>query len=117
MKGSIAIFLCIIVSYSSSCQSNSLDYFVRQAITNSPLLKDFEGQIRSLSLDSSILRAARKVQVNGISNDLYAPVIHGYGYDEAITNGAQLSALIQVSKTFPGNKDIVARMQSLQVQR
>lgn len=116
MKGFHIFFLCIIFSISTWGQQNTLDYFLKQAIANSPLLKDYQGQILSFSFDSQIIRAALKPQINGISTNSYAPVIHGFGYDNAITNGAQVSALIQISKDFLSNKTIAEKIQSLQIQ-
>ena len=97
-------------------QKADLASFLTTASQNSPLLKDFEGQIKSLSLDSQLLRASLKTQVNGISNNYYAPVIKGVGYDNAITNGAQLSALVQVSRNIIGSRAAKARFNALQIQ-
>jgi outer membrane protein TolC len=97
-------------------QKKNLDYFLNQALANSPLLKDYQNQRLSLSLDSQIIRAALRPQVNGNSNNLYAPIINGYGYDEAITNGQQISALIAVSKSFLANKSIATQIANLQLQ-
>lgn len=97
-------------------QKNNLDYFVNQAIANSPLLKDYYNQVLSFSLDSQIIRASLKPQVNGISTNSYAPVIKGWGYDEVISNGQQLSALIQVSKSFLSSKTIASQIANLQLQ-
>jgi outer membrane protein TolC len=97
-------------------QKNNLAYFISQATANSPLLKDYNNQILSFSLDSQIIRASLKPQVNGISTNSYAPIINGWGYDEVITNGQQISALIQVSKSFLSNKTISSQIQNLQIQ-
>jgi hypothetical protein len=116
MNRFIIFCLYLLIGATSWGQKNTLDYFLEQAVTNSPLLKDYQGQLLSFSLDSQIIRAALKPQVNGISNNSYAPVIHGYGYDEAITNGAQLSALVQVSKDLQSNKTIASKIRDLQIQ-
>jgi hypothetical protein len=116
MKRQFVLFLYLAIASSSAAQKNTLDYFVKQAVANSPLLKDYQGQMMSFSLDSQILHASMKPQVNGISNNSYAPIIRGYGYDEAITNIAQLSALISVSKSFVGNKSIASQVTGLQLQ-
>ena len=116
MKRFFILLSCIIAVSYSWAQKNNLGYFTNQAITNSPLLKDYNNQILSFSLDSQIIRAALRPQVNGISNNLYAPIIGGWGYDEVITNGQQISALIQVSKSFLSNKTIASQIQSLQIQ-
>ena len=116
MKRVFILLFCTALYFNSRAQQNNLDYFVNQAIANSPLLKDFQNQILSFSLDSQIIRAALKLQVNGISNNSYAPIIKGYGYDEVITNGQQVSALAQVSKSFLGGKTINTQIANLQLQ-
>ena len=66
------IILCFSVScFHSSAQKNNLDYFVNQALANSPLLKEYESQLSSLTLDSKIFLAGLKPQVNGISNNSF----------------------------------------------
>jgi len=116
MKRVFIFLFCTALYFNSRAQQNNLDYFVNQAIASSPLLKDFQNQILSFSLDSQIIRAALKLQVNGISNNSYAPIIKGYGYDEVITNGQQVSALAQVSKSFLGGKTINTQIANLQLQ-
>ena len=123
MKKLLSIFFFIPVSVNSIAQSVpqrqgkiDLDYFIQNAIANSPLLKDYETQLSSLSLDNKIFLASLRPQVNGISNNNYAPVIGGWGYDEAITNGQQLSALVSASKSMLNKKSIASQMQSLQIQ-
>ena len=116
MKRVFILLFCTALLFNSRAQQNNLDYFVNQAIASSPLLKDFQNQILSFSLDSQIIRAALKLQVNGISNNSYAPIIKGYGYDEVITNGQQVSALAQVSKSFLGGKTINTQIANLQLQ-
>jgi len=116
MKRLLSIFFCLHVVVFSFAQKNNLDYFISQAIANSPLLKDYQNQRLSLALDSQIIRAALKPQVNGNSTNSYAPVIHGWGYDEVITNGQQISALVSASKSFISNKSIASQIASLQIQ-
>jgi outer membrane protein TolC len=106
--------LCIVAI--SFAQEKNLDYFINQGLANSPLVKDYRNQLISLSLDSQLIRAALKPQVNGISNNSYAPVINGWGYDAAITNGQQVSALISVSKSFLSNKNIATQIAGLGIQ-
>ena len=96
---------------------NKLDYFINQALSNSPLLKDYQNRQLSLSLDSQIIRAAQKTQVSFVSNNLYAPVIKGYGYDEAITNIAQLSAMVQASRNFLSKGNLAAQYEQIALQR
>ena len=116
MKRLFILLLCAIIISPLWSQKNNLPYFVGQATANSPLLKDYNNQILSFSLDSQIIRASLKPQVNGISTNSYAPIIRGWGYDEVITNGQQISAMIQVSKSFLSNKTIASQIASLQIQ-
>jgi len=94
-------------------QDRDLDYYLSEARGNSPLLKDYQNQQLSNSVDSQLVRAAYLPQVNGISNNSYAPVIGGWGYDNAITNGGQLSAQVQATKTFVGKNNLATQLQSL----
>jgi len=116
MKRLILILVYTCAYFFSSAQKNSLDYFINQALANSPLLKDYQSQLFSLTLDSQIIRAGLRPQVNGNSINMYAPVIGGWGYDKAITNGAQIMELVSVSKTLVNNKSIASQITSLQVQ-
>ena len=98
MKRYLLIFCCLHLVSDSFAQKKDLAYFFNKALANSPLLYDYENQLSSLSLDSKIILAGLKPQVSGISNNSYAQVIGGWGYDNAITNGQQLSALVSVNK-------------------
>jgi outer membrane protein TolC len=115
MKKLFSLFFFFLIATVCFPQKNTLDYFVDQAMVNSPLLKDLQNQRLSLSLDSQLIRAALRPQVNGIGNGLLAPVIGGWGYDEAITNKQQLTSLIQVSKSFLSNKTIASQISGLQI--
>ena len=110
-----------IILFTYSClagrsQTRTLDYFVGEAQQNSPVLKEFSNQIQSNRLDSMILRATFKTQVNFITSNSYSPVVKGYGYDGAITNGANISALLQASRSFftPANVAFQYRTITLQ---
>jgi outer membrane protein TolC len=123
MKIFLSIFFFIHVALISFAQlvlpvqgKNNLDYFMQNALANSPLLKEYESQLSSLTLDSKIFLASQKPQVNGISNNSYAPVIGGWGYDNAITNGQQLSALVSANKSLLNKKSIASQLESLQIQ-
>src|SRR4051812_23277930 len=107
-------FLCL--SLHAFEQERNVDYFLSTATANSPLIKDYQNQVLLLSLDSQILRAALKPQVNGISNDSYAPVIGGWGYDNVITNGQQISGMISASKSFFTSKTFANQVLGLNIQ-
>lgn len=91
------LLCCFFKSYS---QEKDLNFYIEKAQKNSPLLKDLSNQMRSNSLDSLILRATYKTQVNASANALYSPSINQFGYDSAVTNGQVISALVGVKKNI-----------------
>ncbi len=109
------IFLLLV--YSSSAQNRTLDFFIDMARKNSPTLKDLQNQVLSLSIDSQLLKASLRTQVNFISNNSYAPVVRGWGYDEAITNIANVSGLVQASRNFLTRGNISAQYRAIALQR
>jgi outer membrane protein TolC len=97
----------------SLAQNDNLDYYLSQALKNSPLLKDYQYQVESNGLDSQRILAGYKPQVTGSSVNSYAPVIGGWGYDEAISNGTNVVAVVGVNKTFVGRKNLNAQFNSI----
>lgn len=85
---------------SASGQSRNLDFFISAATTNSPLLKDLQNQVKINQLDSLLVLASQKPQISFAGNNNYAPVINGWGYDEAFTNGANVSAMLTINKSL-----------------
>jgi outer membrane protein TolC len=110
------IFLVLVLRYGSA-QEKNIDYFVNLALQNSPQLKDYQNRLQSNRIDSLRLRAGLGAQVNAFSNNSYAPVIHGVGYDEAITNGANIYAAVSVSKGIISNKNLQNQLQSVELQK
>ncbi len=116
MKYFVAIVLLLLMNAKGFCQNNKLDFYVGQALTNSPLLKDYKNQVAASYYDSLLILAAYKPQVTGNSNNSYAPVIKGWGYDNAITNGANVSAVVGVNKQLMNKKTVAAQFQHIQLQ-
>lgn len=111
-------FTPIIVFISCCCfgQSHTLDFFIAQAKENSPLIKDFNNQILSYRLDSLIFRAGLKTQVNFVTSNSYAPVIKGFGYEGAITNVSNISAVVQANRNFATTSNVAAQLASIRFQ-
>lgn len=111
-------YLLIIIFISNFCygQNHTLDFFIQRAKENSPLIKEYNNQILSFRLDSLMIRASLKTQVNFISSNSYAPVIKGYGYDAAITNGANISALVQANRNFATTNNLAAQLAAIRLQ-
>jgi len=102
---------------SSFAQTRNLDYFLEQASQNSPVVKDLQNQILIAQIDSQLLRASLRTQVNFLNTDSYAPVIKGWGYDEAITNIANVTAIIQANRNFIGPNNLSAQLRTIDLQR
>jgi outer membrane protein TolC len=116
MRG-IFLLLLFLLHEQCSGQGKGLDYFISQAKNNSPALRTYNEQLFSLRLDSQILKASLGPQVEFQSNDSYAPVINGWGYDEAITNIANVTALVKASRNFLTRGNIAAQYQTIALQR
>jgi outer membrane protein TolC len=86
-------------------QSRDLNYYLREGLQNSSLINDLNNQVHSASLDSIIIAAKLKPQVEGRSQLLYSPYNDHLGYDEVITDGGNYQALAYVSQDlFVGKK-------------
>lgn len=98
-KFSLLIILLLVFT-SSFAQERTLGDYLNAASENSPLLKDYYNQIRAGKIDSAVIAAGYKPQVNFNSANGYAPVVGGWGYEGAITNVGNFSELLNVSKQF-----------------
>lgn len=108
-------FILLLCSNPAFTQKRTLDFYVEQATSNSPLLLDYHNQVASNLIERERVRSTYLPQVTGTSSNSYAPVIKGYGYDEAVTNGANLSALVGVNKTIIGKKNLQSQFETLQI--
>ena len=84
--------------------AQTLDYYLTKAIEKSPFLTELNNQKLSGQLDSLIIIAANKPQVNLSSQLMYAPVGNHYGYDEAISNGGNYASLLNMEKPLFNKK-------------
>jgi outer membrane protein TolC len=110
------VLLCILGIHFSHAQERNLDYYIQQGLSNSPLLKDLDNQIRSNGIDSLLIKARRVPQINFNGILSYAPVINGYGYSEAITNGANFISTINLSQSLFNTKTVNARYRETGIQ-
>jgi len=79
------------------------------------LLKDLRNQQRVNLIDSLQMLAGYRPQVNGISSNSYAPVIGGWGYDGAITNGTNFSQLIAVTKQWVSKENLNTQQEAIRL--
>jgi len=115
MKYFISLFIAGL-PFLSSGQTRTLDDFIQFAKENNSTLKNLQSQILSNQLDSQILKATTRTQVDFVSNEMYAPVIDGWGYDEIITNKAQVSAMAQATKTFLSKGNLATQYRKIALQ-
>ena len=106
MKSKIGIIFFVFLASIGIAQNKDIDYFINQGLQNSPLLKDYQLQIQTNAIDSQRLRVSYLPQVNAGTAAAYAPVIKGWGYDEAITNLHTFNALVTVSQPIIGKDNI-----------
>jgi outer membrane protein TolC len=117
MKWFLSAVLCAFTYTAAFAQNNtSLDYYLQAAKINSPLLKDLQNQILSNQVDSLRLKAGYKPQVNLNSAGLYAPIVNGYGYSEAVTNEHTLNALLGVSQSLASKANINSQIEAITLQ-
>ena len=109
------LLLLFFICFKSFSQEKDLNYFIAKAQNNSPLLKDYSNQIKSATLDSLLNRAVYKPQVTGNLNANYAPVIGGFGYDTALSNGQSVAGLVGVNQKIIGKKRINSQSDSFQL--
>lgn len=113
----ISTGICILIAYCSFAQRHNLEYFLQQASQNNPLFKDYQNQILIARIDSQILRASVRTQVNFLNTNSYAPVVKGLGYDAAITNIANVTAIFQASRNFVTPKNLATQIRAIDLQR
>ena len=93
--------------------AQSLEDYIRSGLKSSPLLYDIKNQKLAGKLDSLLLIAAYKPQINQISQVSYPPTGPGWGYDESITNGGNYSSVVNITKPLFIKKQISGQLQSL----
>jgi outer membrane protein TolC len=110
------VILFINLFFAVQAQQKDLNFYIKMGLQNSPLLKDFQNQIQINRIDSMRIRAGLGPQVAAVSNNMVAPLIKGWGFDEIITNGTNVSALLTVSKEISGAKNKQNRYEAFSLQ-
>ena len=111
-----AILLLLIFSF-TNVYNQSIDYFIEHGLQNSPLLKDFQGQISAASIDSIMIKSAHRPQIDANAQILYSPAYKNFGYDEAITNGGNYSSVVSISQFFLNKKTISNKYENINLQK
>jgi outer membrane protein TolC len=116
MRRILALLSGIFLLQLMNAQQQNLNYFITRGLQNSPLLIDYQNRLKSGLIDSMRLRAGLGIQINASSVNTYAPIIHGWGYDEVKTDIAQVSALVGISKEITGNSNLRNKYQTIRLQ-
>ena len=103
--GVVCVMSIVSISFAFTQQSKELSFFIQKALQNSPLLNDYRKQQEQGRIDSLRTRAGWGPQVSLNSTNYYAPVLKGWGYDQAITNGANLNTGVSISKEIVGRQN------------
>jgi outer membrane protein TolC len=111
-----SLFLCLLPVIVTS-QTRSLDFYIDQGIRNSPLLKDLNNQLNASSIDSLLIGAARKPQIEAKSQVLYSPYYHSFGYDEVITDGGNYQAIAAVTQNIFNRRELENKFKSVEIQK
>jgi outer membrane protein TolC len=115
------LFLCCLMlmqtlTLRAQTATRNIDYFLGAATKYSPVLKDYKNQQQSIRIDSLLVLAAAKPQVTASSAGMYAPIIKGYGYDEVLSNGQSLEALLNVNYDLSNKRRIKNQLQGIKLQ-
>lgn len=102
-------------TFVANAQQRTLDFYIAQATANSPVIKDYAAQLQSADLDSALIDATRKPQVNAVSMVMVAPTYKNAGYDGAVTNGGNYEALASVSQPIFAKKLFAPQYEELRI--
>jgi outer membrane protein TolC len=117
LKRILLLVAILLIFQGLSAQKQSLDYYIDRAIQNSPLLRDYQNQLSSSAVDSMLIRASQKYQTDVTSMISYAPVISDWGYDEAITNGANIVGQFGVKQEIMNKKVLNTKFKGINIQK
>ena len=99
-------FLLLLITGYTFSQERNLEYYINAGLQNSPLLKDYTNQKAANLIDSLRILAGYKPQVSGLSVNNYAPTYKGWGYDGAVTNGANFSQQVVATKRLVSKENL-----------
>ena len=112
----LIIFLCCL-TLAAYNQTRNLDYYLNEAVRNSPLLNDYRNQISQAGTDSLIIGATRKPLIEAKSSLQYSPYYHNFGYDDVITDGGNYTAVLGVSQNIFNKRAVNNRYAAVEIQK
>ena len=109
---------CLITAslINQSFAQEDLDFYLSEAQSNSPLLKDYRNQVLLNQLDSLRMLASFKPLVTAGTNNSYYPAFGSFGYDNAISNGGNYSAQIFVNKPLIPKRNLANQLEIISLQ-
>lgn len=113
MIKTILFTIIFITCIFGNARAQSVDDYISRGLKNSPLLYDFNNQKLAGKLDSLLLLATFKPQVNQLTQAIHFPSGTGWGYDEAITNGGTYSSLVSVTQPLFAKKRVSGQLQTI----
>lgn len=113
MKRFISFLILLNIAVHTQAQTRQLDDYIHSAVAASPLIHDLNNQISAAKLDSMRIKAGFKTQLSANGLGLFAPIINGYGYSQAITNGQQLMGVMTADKQFIGTRYLHAQLSGI----
>ena len=107
--------LVFLVTARSFSQEKDLSFYIEKAQTNSPLLKDLANQMHANTIDSLIVKASFKPQVQASVNAYVAPNYNNFGYDTALSNGQSISGLVGFNQKIIGKNRSVSQAETFKI--
>ena len=101
MYRSIILVFTFISIFSSLIygQQKDIAYYIDALRANHPVIREYENEAKLSELDNKKLKAGYRLPSVYVTADLMkAPVIRGTGYDEAISNGALYSTMVNAEQ-------------------
>jgi outer membrane protein TolC len=96
-------------------QQRNIDFYLNEAVRNSPLLNDYRNQVNSSVTDSMLVAASHKPLVEARSQLLYSPYYHNFGYDDVVTDGGNYTAVVGVSQNILNRKVMKNRYEAVDI--
>ena len=96
-------------------QQRSLDYYISEGLSHSPLLKDYNYQLQAASIDSLLVLSSFRPQAALNAQAMVAPASSDIGYDEAITNGGNYTLIAGASQTLFSGRAKTTKLQQLEL--
>jgi Outer membrane efflux protein len=107
--------LFILFVFKSFCQEKDLNFFLKKARENAPLLVELSNQIKANTIDSLLNKAVHKSQISANLYSNYVPNINEFGYDTALINGQTVSGLLNFNQKILGHNQVKTQSETFKL--